>query len=164
MWNLTVLRRRLATAAGIGLLAVIGAVHLLYAHGYYLFVAYVGVLFYATTAGAATAAVGLVVPGARIWGWRLGVLLAASALAGYVASRTTGLPMFPVLPWQDPFGLISVAAEALFTVIGVAMLRAATPSPKTNHLRLVPELRGPQFRRSVVRPSAPHRSRGSGVS
>src|SRR5262249_3010294 len=68
MSNLAVLRSRLATAAGIGLLAVIGGVHLLYAHGYYLFVPYVGVLFYATVAGAAIVAVGLV-RGARVWGW-----------------------------------------------------------------------------------------------
>ena len=120
----------MATAAGIGLLAVIGGVHLLYAHGYFLFVPYVGVLFYATVAGAAIVAVGLV-RGARLWGWTLGVLLAASALAGYVASRTIGLPMFPgPLPWQDPFGLASIAAEALFIMLGVAMLR---PSVRTTH-------------------------------
>ncbi len=127
MPNLAVLRRRLATVAGIGLLTVIGAVHLLYAHGYYAFVPYVGLLFYATAAGAVVAAVGLA-RGARAWGWTLGLLLAASALAGYVASRSIGLPMFPVLPWQDPFGLASMAAEALFILLGVAVLRSPTRS------------------------------------
>jgi hypothetical protein len=125
MSNLAVLRRRLAPVVGIGLLTVIAAVHLLYAHGYYVFVPYVGLLFYATVAAAACASVGLA-RGARVWGWALGVLLAASALAGYVASRTIGLPMFPVLPWQDPFGLAALAAEALFILLGVAVLRRPT--------------------------------------
>ena len=73
------------------MLAIIGAVHLLYAHGYYLFVPYIGVLFYATVAGAAFVGIGLA-RGARVSGWILGVLLATSALAGYVATRTMGCP------------------------------------------------------------------------
>jgi hypothetical protein len=115
---------RSVVASGIGLLAVIGAIHLLYAQGYYAFVPYVGVLFYATAAAAALAAVG-VVCGARKWGWTFGVLLAAAALAGYVLSRTIGLPLFPILPWQDPFGLAALVAEALFIVLGLIVLGAA---------------------------------------
>jgi hypothetical protein len=125
MRNPAVLPPRKATAVGIGLLAVIGAVHLLYAHGYYVFVAYVGALFYATVVGVVVVALALVC-GARVWGWTLGVLLAAAALAAYVVSRTIGLPMFPVLPWQDPFGLAALAAEALFIVLGLIVLRTPT--------------------------------------
>jgi hypothetical protein len=121
----TISTPRKATAAGIGLLAVIGAVHLLYAHGYFLFVAYVGVLFYAAAGGAVFVAVGLLC-GARVWGWMFGVLLAAAAIVAYVVSRTIGLPMFPVLPWQDPFGWVSLAAETLFIVLGLIVLRTAT--------------------------------------
>ncbi|MBV9359251.1 MAG: hypothetical protein JO023_27390, partial [Chloroflexi bacterium] len=91
--------------------------------GYYAFVPYVGVLFYATVAGAVLAAVGLV-RGARLWGWMLGVLLAATTLAAYVVSRTIGLPLFPILPWQDPFGLAALSAEALFVVLGLSVLGA----------------------------------------
>lgn len=138
--NSPVLPPRLATAAGIGLLAVIGAVHLLYANGYYLFVAYVGALFYATVAGVVVVAVGLV-RGARVWGWTLGVVLAAAALIAYVASRTVGLPMFPVLPWQDPFGLASMAAEALFIILGVIVLRTPTHSVDDDHGALLAEIR-----------------------
>jgi len=140
---------RQATAAGIGLLAVIGAVHLLYAQGYYAFVAYVGALFYATAAGVVVVAVGLVC-GARVWGWMLGMLLAAGALAGYVVSRTIGLPMFPILPWQDPFGLVAMAAEALFIALGVLVLRIPTRAVGATRLRPL-----------VVRPGAEHRSRSS---
>lgn len=132
MPNAAVFPPRIASLAGIGLLSVIGAVHLLYAHGYFVFVAYVGALFYATVAGALVVAVGLV-RGARVWGWTLGVLLSASALAGYVASRTIGLPMFPVLPWQDPFGLASMAAEALFIILGLSVLRTPTRSLNNHH-------------------------------
>lgn len=79
---------------------VIGAVHPLYAHGYYVFVAYVGDLFYATVAGVVVVAVALL-SAARLWVSALGVVLATAALAAFVVSRTIGLPMFPVLPWQD---------------------------------------------------------------
>jgi hypothetical protein len=112
----------MATAAGVGLLAVIGAVHLLYAQGYYDVVTYIGALFYATVAGVVVVAVGIVC-GARVWGWMLGVLLATAALAAYIVSRTIGLPLFPVLPWQDPFGLVALLAEALFIVLGLVVLR-----------------------------------------
>jgi len=110
-----------ATVAGIGLLCVIGAVHLLYAPGYYMFVAYVGALFYATVAGAVVVAIGLV-SAARLWSWALGMLLATAAMAGYAVSRTIGLPMFPVLPWQDPFGLAALVAEAAFIALGLIVL------------------------------------------
>jgi hypothetical protein len=113
----------IVTAVGIGLLAIIGAVHLVYAPGYYTLVPYVGALFYATVAGAIVAAVG-VMCGARLWGWMLGVLLAAATLAAYVVSRTIGLPQFPILPWQDPFGLAALAAEALFIMLGLIVLGA----------------------------------------
>lgn len=129
-----------ATAAGIALLTIIGAVHLLYGHGYYVLVAYVGALFYATVASAVVVAVGLV-RGARVWGWTLGVLLAVATLAAYIASRTIGLPMFPVLPWQDPFGLAAVGAEALFIILGVIVLRTPSRSVKHNHGGLVAEMR-----------------------
>jgi hypothetical protein len=113
---------------------------LLHAHGYYLFVPYVGVLFYATVAGAAIVSW----PGA--WCPRVGLdaRRAARSLrtAGYVASRTIGLPMFPVPPWQDPFGLASIVAEALFIILGVGVLRTPTRSVNRNHPRLVAELRG----------------------
>jgi hypothetical protein len=65
------------------------------------------------------------------------VLLSAGALAGYVASRTIGLPLFPVLPWQDPFGLASMAAEALFIILGVSVLRTPTGCANTYHLGLL---------------------------
>jgi hypothetical protein len=133
----TVHAPRAAVWAGVGLMAVIGAIHLLYAPGYFAIAAYLGALFYATAAGSALVAVGIL-RGARMWGWMLGMLLAAGAFAGYVASRTVGLPMFPVQPWGDPFGLASLLAEALFALLGAAVLRAGprTTSSPARHRRV----------------------------
>jgi hypothetical protein len=119
--------RRIVTAAGLLLLAVIGAVHYLYARGYYALVPYLGVLFYATVGGTVVVALGLLL-GRRTWAWELGMLLAAGAFAGYVVSRTIGLPGLPVLPWEDPFGLAALGAEALFLVLGAAVLVTARPT------------------------------------
>jgi hypothetical protein len=140
MQDSAVLPGRVTTAAGIGLLSVIGAVHLLYAPGYYVFVPYVGALFYATVGGVVVVAIGLM-GGARVWGWTLGMLLAAAALAAYVVSRTIGLPMFPVLPWEDPFGQAALAAEALFLILGVIVLRTPARAVKSHHRTTVAEIR-----------------------
>jgi hypothetical protein len=124
----TVHAPRKAVWGGVGLIALVGAIHLLYAPGYFAIAAYLGALFYATVAGSALIAFGIL-RGARAWGWGLGMVLAAGAFTGYVASRTVGLPMFPVQPWGDPFGLTALLAEALFVLLGWAVLRAGQHAP-----------------------------------
>jgi hypothetical protein len=51
----------------------------------------------------------------RSWGWGLGALVSVGAFAGYVISRTIGLPGLPVEEeWLEPLGLLSMVVEALF--------------------------------------------------
>ena len=106
--------------AGIALMLVTGIVHLIDAPDAFDEATYKGLLFVANGIGALIAAVGIA-RGARTWGWGLGLLVAAGAFVGYVASRTIGLPGIPAEPdaWLEPLGVVSLVAEGL--VVGLAL-------------------------------------------
>jgi hypothetical protein len=61
------------------------------------------------------------------WTWAAVLALAASPLAGYLVSRTTGLPRDPsdIGDWADPLGLASLAVEAAVVSLALARLRIA---------------------------------------
>lgn len=101
--------------AGIVFILATGIIHLIDAPGVFQEMAYKGVLFALNGAGAIVAAVGIY-RGSRTWGWMLGVLIAAGSIAGYIASRTIGMPGLPAEPdaWLEPLGVASMIAEALF--------------------------------------------------
>jgi uncharacterized membrane protein YczE len=51
----------------------------------------------------------------RSWGWSLGALVSVGPFAGYVISRTIGLPGLGVEEeWLELLGLLSLLVEALF--------------------------------------------------
>jgi len=106
--------------AGIALMLVTGIIHLIDAPDAFDEATYKGLLFVANGIGALIAAVGIT-RGARTWGWGLGLLVAAGAFVGYVASRTIGLPGIPAEPdaWLEPLGVVSLVAEGL--VVGLAL-------------------------------------------
>src|SRR5215208_4319429 len=99
--------------AGISLIVVVGLIHLINSPGDLEEGSYTGLLYLANFLGALAAAVGIY-RGER-WGWALGLLVAAGAFAGYVVSRTVGLPGLPVEEeWLEPLGVLSLLVEALF--------------------------------------------------
>jgi hypothetical protein len=100
------------TWAGTSLIAVVGLIHLLEAPEELEEVTYLGLLFLANFGGAVVAAIGIFRN--YRWGWGLGTLVAGGAFAGYVISRTLGLPAMPVEDWLEPLGLLSLLVEALF--------------------------------------------------
>lgn len=79
--------------------------------------AYKGWLFAANGLGSVLAAAGIF--NNKSWGWWLGVMVAAGAILGYIASRTVGLPLIPAEPdaWFEPLGVASLIVEGAF--IGV---------------------------------------------
>ena len=111
---------------GIALIVVTGLVHFVDAPDAFDEATYKGLLFIANGLGALLAAYGIA-RGAR-WGWLLGLLVAGGAFAGYVASRTVGLPGLPPEPdaWLEPLGVVSLLAEgglvalALWAMGGIA--------------------------------------------
>jgi uncharacterized membrane protein YfcA len=107
--------------AGISLIVIVGLIHLINAPEDLEEGSYTGVLYLANFFGALAAAVGIY-RGKR-WGWVLGWLVAGGALAGYLISRTVGLPGLPVeTEWLEPLGVLSLVVEGLFAGVFLAIL------------------------------------------
>lgn len=107
------------------LIVLTGLIHLVKAPGELEEAAYKGWLFYANAAGAVVAAYGIYKR--KCWGWNLGLLIAVGSIAGYVASRTVGLPMIPAEPdaWLKPMGVASLIVEVAFVGIVFIVHRKA---------------------------------------
>ena len=95
---------------GIALIIQTGLLHLYAALGESAETPYLNALFVANFAAALIAAFGLL--RSRRWGWMLGALLAIGSLAGYVVSRTAGLPGMEPEAWGDPIGTLALVMEA----------------------------------------------------
>jgi uncharacterized membrane protein YfcA len=114
--------------AGISLILVVGLIHLINSPGDLEEGSYTGLLYLANFVGALAAAVGIY-RGKR-WGWALGLLVAGGTFAGYVISRTVGLPGLPVeTEWLEPLGVLSLVVEGLF--VGVFLAILARPKEET---------------------------------
>src|SRR5689334_3234704 len=113
--------------AGIVLILVTGAIHFIDAPGSFGDATYKGLLFLANGIGAIVAGVGIY-RGERTWGWGLGVLVAGGALAGYVISRTVGLPGIAPDEWLEPLGILSLMVEAAFLVLFAQSRREGPPT------------------------------------
>jgi hypothetical protein len=112
---------------GVLLLIVIGLIHLYLAQEKYNEARYLGVLFFANFCGSFLAAAGILRKPA--WGWLLGWLVAAGSLAGYILSRTAGLPGLPVQGWVNPAGLVALTAEAIFILLAFVAWPQAGSEP-----------------------------------
>jgi hypothetical protein len=128
-------RRRLVPdgllGAGISLILVVGLIHLIDSPEDLEEGSYQGFLFLANFLGALAAAVGIY-RGNR-WGWGLGFLVAGGAFAGYVLSRTMGLPGLPVeTEWLEPLGVLSLIVEAVF--VGLCLAILAHPKEETTRV------------------------------
>jgi len=106
------------TRIGATLMAGIAAIHLVLAPEYLQEQAYVGVLFVLGAAAGAVVA-------ARLWrvadglSWVAGAAISAGMAAGFVLSRTVGLPGFHETEWEGS-GLLSLALEGGFLTAATA--------------------------------------------
>jgi hypothetical protein len=111
--------RRLSAAA----LGVVGAIHLILAPEYFSEQAYIGVLF-------VLGGIALLLFAVRLWrsddvaSWLLGALTMVGMGAGFVLSRTTGLPGFHEAEWELS-GIICLILEAGFATVAVRALGPA---------------------------------------
>jgi hypothetical protein len=128
---------RSVTAVG---LAGIALIHLLDAIGKYDETRYLFWMYVALMAGC------LVVAGAILFtrtpaGFLAAAALAASAAAGYVLSRTTGLPHATgdIGNWTEPLGLASLFVEG--TVVAVALAAYGLVVPRLALMRPEPSRR-----------------------
>lgn len=105
---------------GLVTLALIGLLHLAEVSEYFGEERYIGVLFGVSAIGAAVGMYGILRD--QRWGWALGTLVAASTLAGYLLSRTIGLPNFREASWSqflEPMGMVSLIVEVIFLIVAV---------------------------------------------
>jgi len=106
---------RLTRLAGLVLILVLGAIHLIETPAHFKAAVYLGVLFAMNFAGTLVAATGIF-RGAKGWGWTLGALISVLSLLAYLASRLFGLPGFAEAAgeWDEPLGTLAMILEGLF--------------------------------------------------
>jgi hypothetical protein len=97
------------------LIIEIGLIHILNAQKEYDEAAYMGYLFAANFFGSLIAAWGI--RHKQLWGWMIGLGIASGSIAGYIWSRTLGMPGMNVEEWLSPFGLVSMALEGVFILV-----------------------------------------------
>jgi membrane protease YdiL (CAAX protease family) len=127
-----------ATAA-VGL-AGIALIHLLDSIGKYHETRYVFWLYVALMVGSLVTAAAVLTSERRVV-WAAAATLAASAIAGYVLSRTSGLPHATddVGNWTEPLGLASLFVEGCVVALSMLALRTgAAPSTALRRLRVQP--------------------------
>ena len=115
--------RRLAVPA----IVAVGVIHLALAKDQWEEQAYLGAMFVA-------GGIGAVLVGVRLWfrsdtaAWSLGAVIAAGMFAGFILSRTTGLPGFKETEWELS-GIVSLVLEAGFLGAFAAAVRARRERP-----------------------------------
>ncbi len=129
------MERRILPKLGIVFIVETGLIHLVSSPHAFEHTAYLGYLFIINFLAALLAGYGIYRH--QGWGWALGFALSAASLAGYVMSRTVGLPGVEVKSWLLPSGLLAIAIESLFILIFIlrpwryatrATIQSAAPS------------------------------------
>jgi len=127
-----------ARAVGAVGLAAIALIHVLDTVSKFDETPYVGWLYVGLIVGCLAAA-SLLVRGSARAGWSLGAGLALTAIAGYVTSRTVGLPNATqdIGNWSEPLGLAALFVEGC--VLALCTWRLAGGGASQAHLaRLEP--------------------------
>jgi hypothetical protein len=109
------MKTRIVQWLAIFLVLETGLLHLMTAQGEYEEVAYMGYLFVGNFLLALMAAYGIFRQ--QLWGWLAGVLLTAGSIAGYIWSRTLGMPGMHVEEWLTPYGISALSIEGLFLLL-----------------------------------------------
>lgn len=102
------------------LIIEIGLLHIITAQKEYDEAVYMGYLFAANFFGSLIAAFGIYHK--QLWGWILGLVISVGSIAGYIWSRTLGMPSMNVEEWFSPYGIVSMSLEGIFVVL--VLLRA----------------------------------------
>jgi len=123
----------------IALILEIGLLHIMTAQGEYEEAAYMGYLFAANFFGALIAAFGIYHK--WFWGWVLGAVIAADSIAGYIWSRTLGMPDMNVEEWFAPYGVMALSVEGIFILLFLLrpwkIQTAELPPIATSRLRYI---------------------------
>jgi hypothetical protein len=126
----TAVRDGVARAIAIVGLAGVALIHLLDLPGTFDQQAYKGWLYLGLIAGALLTGAALIRSSDRR-AWLAAALLPLGAMAGFVWSRTIGLPggADDIGNWTEPLGLASLFVEGSLVTLGAAVLHARQPRP-----------------------------------
>ena len=130
------------SAAVVGL-AGIGVIHLIDSIGKFQETPYMGWMYIGLILGCLGAGAALVRWHARE-AWYLAIALPASAIVGYVLTRTTGLPQAKddIGNWTEPLGLAALFTEGVVIAIAGYALAVLEPARKLVSPRRRQEWRG----------------------
>ena len=109
------MKSKLILWLGITLIVEIGLLHIMTAQKEYEEAAYLGYLFAANFFGSLVAAFGMYFK--QRWGWMIGAAIAAGSIAGYIWSRTLGMPGMNVEEWITPYGVVALSLETAFLAL-----------------------------------------------
>jgi hypothetical protein len=130
-----------ARAVGAVGVAGIGLIHLLDAPGTFADTRYVFWMYVALMIGSLVVAAELVRSGSSL-AWAGAIVLGASAVTGFVLSRTTGLPADTgdIGNWSEPLGMASLWVEGCVVALGTGALamRGALARREAPAARAVP--------------------------
>jgi hypothetical protein len=93
-------------------MVIVGVIHLFMVPLEYDETPLMGILFAVNFFAALIASVGIIRQ--EMWGWLLGMGIAAGSVLGYVVSRTVGLPGMEIEAWLQPLGVLSLVVETFF--------------------------------------------------
>ena len=124
-------RDAVARAIAVVGLAGVALIHLLDSPGTFGEQAYKGWLYVGLIAGSIVTAAALI-RSSDSRAWLAAALLPLGALAGFVVSRTVGLPggADDIGNWTEPLGLASLFVEGCLVALSVAVLSARLPVAK----------------------------------
>jgi hypothetical protein len=100
---------------GLVLILQTGLVHLYLMPETFAESTYEGLLFMANAIGAVVAAYGIY--RGKVWGWNLGILIAAGSIVAYVISRTVGMPGMEIEEWSNPLGVGALIVESGYLIV-----------------------------------------------
>jgi hypothetical protein len=109
------MKSRIIQWSGIVLILEIGLLHLMTAQSEYEEAVYMGYLFVGNFILALIAAYGIYRK--QLWGWLVGLFVAAGSIAGYIWSRSLGMPGMEVEEWLTPYGISAMTAEFVFVLL-----------------------------------------------
>ena len=106
---------------GMALILSTGIIHLSMFGEEHAEAPYLGIMFLGAFTGSIIAAIGIYRQ-EPLWGWGMGALMALGSIAGYLLSRTVGLPISGIEPWGPSLGYLSLVLELLFAGLAARLL------------------------------------------
>ncbi|GGV77218.1 hypothetical protein GCM10015535_09980 [Streptomyces gelaticus] len=85
---------------------------------------YIGVLFLIGSVVLLAVAAGLLLHQRPFGAWLIGAVTSIGMIAGFLLSRTVGLPDYRETSWEPPYGVLCLIAEVVFVLAFLAWLRA----------------------------------------